>query len=421
MQNRHLVLLDTDIGNNIDDAVCLAYLLAQPRCDLLGITTVSADPTARAALASVLCRAAGRDVPILPGAHRPLVGPPLQGPPPQAAALARWDHETSFPTGDAVEFLRRTVRAHPGEVTLLAVGPLTNVALLFAADPELPSLLRALVTMGGAFHTVPGPEWNVRCDPEAAARVYATPVPVHRCVGLDVTTRVRMDADTFLARCGAHPLLAAVADLAGSWFTERRAVTFHDPLAAMTIVAPSLCTFAAGEVTVVREPGPDSGVTVWQPDADGTGQGRHQVAVDVRPNAVLDHYFAVVDAYPSTRSGRSMPSRYPTPGAFRPFGEGAGGPDGAAMGGPEAGRAPEHLRPAHRGEPVLLTVDGHDFRVRVRADEPGTYDFEWLTGPHEYGFTLGGPVEPRMGRAEMEEAIRGFLAEVDPATGYLAE
>ncbi|MFC6020828.1 nucleoside hydrolase [Plantactinospora solaniradicis] len=328
MDNQSPVLLDTDIGNDIDDAVCLAYLLAQPRCDLLGITTVSADPEARAALASVLCRAAGRNVPIFPGAGEPLVGPPVQGPPPQAVALARWDHERSFPAGAAVEFLRQTIRARPGEVTLLAIGPLTNVALLFAVDPQIPSLLRSLVLMGGAFTTVPGPEWNIHCDPAAAARVYAAPVSLHRSVGLDVTTRVRMDADAFLRRC-TGPLLRPVADMAAPWLTDRPEVTFHDPLAAATLFDPSLCTFGTGEVTVSPTAGPTAGVTAWRAAGDagraagdagrdtepgtgtgagydsGSGTGPHEVAVDVRPNAFLDHYFAVVDAFRSAGQART--------------------------------------------------------------------------------------------------------------------
>ncbi|BCB88068.1 nucleoside hydrolase [Phytohabitans suffuscus] len=130
------ILLDTDIGSDIDDAVCLAYLLAQPACDLLGITTVTGEATKRAMLASALCRVAGADVPIRPGAEDTLDGRPSpQALAHQADRVAGWPHETEFPEGDAVDFLARTIRAHPGEVTLLTIGPLTNAALLldFAA------------------------------------------------------------------------------------------------------------------------------------------------------------------------------------------------------------------------------------------------------------------------------------------------
>src|SRR5579859_3158827 len=151
------VLLDTDIGSDIDDAVCLAYLLAQPRCDLLGITTVTGEARARAMLASAICQVAGRSVPIVPGAEAPLLIAQRQPHAPQAAALDRWEHTRSFPAGGAVPFLRETIRAHPGEVTLLAIGPLTNVALLFALDAEIPRLLHSLVLMCGVFtNRLPG-------------------------------------------------------------------------------------------------------------------------------------------------------------------------------------------------------------------------------------------------------------------------
>src|SRR5215218_2852528 len=111
------VLLDTDIGTDVDDAVCLAYLLAQPECELLGITTVTGEPERRAALASVLCLAAGRsDIPIYPGEAAPLKVPQRQPQAQQAAALPRWPHQEDFPQGQAVEFMRRTIRAHPGQV-----------------------------------------------------------------------------------------------------------------------------------------------------------------------------------------------------------------------------------------------------------------------------------------------------------------
>jgi purine nucleosidase len=290
MADRRLVLLDTDIGNDIDDAVCLAYLLAQPRCELLGITTVTARPDLRARLASALCRHAGRDVPIYPGAADPLVGPPVQGPPPQAVVLDRWEHDTSFPIEPAVDFLRRTIRAHPGEVTLLTIGPLTNAALLFAADPAIPSLLESLVCMGGSYAPESDDvEWNLQCDPHAAAQVFAAPVRVHRAIGLNVTTQVRMRAEDFRQRCET-PALHPVADMAQSWFGDRADVVFHDPLAGATIFDPDLCGYESGDVTVNTEPGALAGYTSWRPKHDG----QHQIAVDVRPEAFLTHYFDVV-------------------------------------------------------------------------------------------------------------------------------
>jgi purine nucleosidase len=290
MADRQLVLLDTDIGNDIDDAVCLAYLLAQPRCELLGITTVTAAPDLRARLASVLCRNAGRHVPIYPGAADPLLGLPVQEPPPQAVVLDRWEHDTSFPPEPAVDFLRRTIRAHPGEVTLLTIGPLTNVALLFAADPAIPALLDSLVSMGGSYaRGSEEVEWNMHCDPHAAAQVFSVSGPIHRAIGLNVTSQVRLPAEEFLERCEAQAL-RPVADMAQSWFGDRAEVVFHDPLAAATIFEPDLCTFAAAEVTVDSSAGPLAGSTTWRPKPDG----RHQVAVDVWPEAFIEHYFDVV-------------------------------------------------------------------------------------------------------------------------------
>src|SRR5258706_8327664 len=83
------ILLDTDIGTDVDDAVCLAYLLSRPDCELLGITTVMGEADKRASLASVLCRAAGKDIPIYPGAEQAMQVPSKQTVAPQAAALPR--------------------------------------------------------------------------------------------------------------------------------------------------------------------------------------------------------------------------------------------------------------------------------------------------------------------------------------------
>jgi inosine-uridine nucleoside N-ribohydrolase len=283
------VLLDTDIGSDIDDAVCLAYLLAKPECELLGITTVTGEPVRRAMMASVLCRLAGADIPIYPGAADPLVVEQRQKRAPQARAVEQWPHDADFPVGEAVHFLSRTIRQHPGEVTLLAIGPLTNVGLLFATDPEAASLLKGLVLMCGVFASAGTREWNAMGDPHATAIAYRAPAAVHRSVGLDVTRLVQLDAETVRKRFQAD-LLAPVRDFAEVWFESRPVITFHDPLAATTIFRDDICGFEPGRVGVETQGEYGAGLTAWQPGGEAPP---HQVALTVDPDRFFEEYFSV--------------------------------------------------------------------------------------------------------------------------------
>jgi purine nucleosidase len=286
------VLLDTDCDlGDVDDALCLDYLLRQPGCELLGITTVAGDTVHQARVASMLCQAAGLQVPIRPGAPAPLLAPALPAKlQPQLPALARlraaeeevlarWPHRSEFPAGEAVELLRTTIRAHPGEVTLLAVAPLTNVALLFAGDPGVVDLLGGLVLMGGNHSGEADPEWNASYDPHATAMVYGAPVRSHRSIGFEITRQTGLSADAFATRLGtgAGPL----AELLDAWFAEHSRAWFHDPLTAATLFHPELCRFARGTV----EPTED-GLTCWQPAPDGP----HEVAVSVDVDAFFEAY-----------------------------------------------------------------------------------------------------------------------------------
>jgi inosine-uridine nucleoside N-ribohydrolase len=282
------ILLDTDIGSDIDDAVCLAYLLANPECDLLGITTVAGDTVARAKLASVLCRIAGKDIPIHPGARGCLVSEQVHLHVPQAAALDKWkDHETKFSQGEAIEFLRRTIRANPGEVTLFGIGPMTNIATLFAVDEEIPRLLKGLVLMCGHFTRARGDmEWNAFIDPTATAMVYRAAPKVHRSIGLDVTLQVQMPAPEVRAKFQA-PLLRPVLDFAEVWFKQAETITFHDPLAATTIFDDKICTYAKGRVDIELKSDRLAGASFWTPQPDGP----HEVAVTVDKQRFFDHYF----------------------------------------------------------------------------------------------------------------------------------
>lgn len=286
------ILLDTDIGSDIDDAACLAYLLAQPDCELLGITTVTGEGLQRAMMASALCRLAGKDVPIYIGAESPLIIEQRQPNAPQAAMLGSWPHETDFPRGLAVEFLRRTIRGNPGEVVLLTIGPLTNIALLFAADPEIPALLKGLVLMGGSFWSgvSQGKEWNIILDPHASEIVYRARPPYHRSVGLDVTTQVTMDAGEVRQRF-QDGLLRPVLDFAEVWFTRAPHIVFHDPLAATVIFDKQICGFEQGQISIELRDEDMLGKTHWSP-----GTGAHEVATTVDAARFFEHYFNVLSA-----------------------------------------------------------------------------------------------------------------------------
>ena len=294
------VLFDTDIGSDIDDAVALAYLLAQPKCDLLGITTVSGEPSKRAALARAVCRAAGREcVPVHVGLESPLLAAPLQPAAGQAGilsaeALAEF---STHPT--AVDFLRETIRARPGEITLLATGPMTNIGVLFALDPEIPTLLKQIVLMGGVFygrsvaHTqATGAEWNMRCDPEAAALVFNAPVPRLLAVGLDVTEQCVLPSEEVREKfAAAGGPLNIVLQMAEVWFRQTSKITFHDPLAATLIFEPGLCRTERQHIQVDTSGTRTAGQTFFDTNAE---HKPHEIAVSVDAAAFFSHYFEIV-------------------------------------------------------------------------------------------------------------------------------
>jgi inosine-uridine nucleoside N-ribohydrolase len=174
------VLFDTDIGTDIDDAYALALFVHRPDLELLGVTTVSSDAVARARLAAKLLSIAGgqwAEVPVYAGISTP----------PQYMKQVEWAAGFSSPSlheSGGIEFMRRTIEARPGEVTVVAVGELTNVAALLDSDPAIAKKIRAIALMGGAIYrgyapgSKPEPEWNIRSNAKAARRVFTSGVPL---------------------------------------------------------------------------------------------------------------------------------------------------------------------------------------------------------------------------------------------------
>ncbi len=244
------VILDTDIGTDVDDCLALALILSSPELELLGVTCVYGDVHLRARMAVKLLRLRGAEgVPVCAGVGRPLLGRrPVYWAGHEGQGLLGPEDAALAPAPEhAVDFLVRTVRANPGQVHLIAIGPLSNIALAFLREPTLPRELAHLTIMGGAirgpggFH-LPYAEHNIRSDPEAAHIVLSAGAPT-TLVPLDVTTRVRIrPAGVARIRAGGTPFHEAVARQVELYppFRERGFTYLHDPLAVATVIRPDL-------------------------------------------------------------------------------------------------------------------------------------------------------------------------------------
>ncbi len=282
MSDRIPILLDTDPGTDIDDALAISYLLAKPECELVGITTVTGDTKKRSAIAEVLCNAVGRaDIPIVAGHAGPMGHGPGQTWLAQYDKIAHLPHRLDREPNSAVKFLQETIRSRPGEITLLTIGPMTNIGLLFAMDPEIPSLLKNYVAMAGAFYVNNGWETNCVVDPISTKIVSHSKRESLKWVPLDVTTKCAMQKpDVEMLFQG--PLLSLVAQMAESWFESVDHILFHDPLAAVSLFLPEVVEYTSGTVHVE----PEKGLTSFEP-----GEGPDEVALKVQPEALFDEFF----------------------------------------------------------------------------------------------------------------------------------
>ncbi len=241
------VLLDTDIGDDIDDAYALAVCLRHPDLQLLGVSTVRGDTELRAAQARYLLALEGQpEIPVAAGNRDALDSLVPVARNCQAGVVPSHEEER-WRAGrhDAVRALAEWSTAHPGAI-LLTIGPLTNAGRFAVEFPQEFGLLSRLVIMGG--HLDPAldyPEWNIRCDPRAAQIVLGAGKPI-LMVGLDVTLKCRMSNDDLdQVRAARTPLSAALSAMTRLWQEHCNAAdpplpTLHDPLAALAIAEPEV-------------------------------------------------------------------------------------------------------------------------------------------------------------------------------------
>jgi purine nucleosidase len=311
------MILDTDLamgapGSDIDDGFALALTLAEPELSLELVTTVNGNTdldTATRLTGELLARL-GRDVEVVPGAGAPLV--------PAESVRGRPSPTGLTPDGQlvhaAVELAERVVR-EPGELTVVAIGPLTNVALALLLQPQLATAVREIVVMGGVFlgHTgvgvMPG-EFNFWVDPDAAAVVLDSGAPL-RLVGLDVTRRVRLDRDDAARlRETGRGFATFAADCTDQWIDhlerttpgddwDRGSCALHDPLAVAAVARPDLLTWRPARVSVERHSPRTRGVAVTDLlGTDDPPEANCQIAVDVDAEAFRAYFLDRIGSLP---------------------------------------------------------------------------------------------------------------------------
>lgn len=326
------LILDVDTG--VDDMMALLYAAASPEVELIGATCVTGnihvDRVTRNTLA-VLELAGLPEVEVARGADRPLdqAWEPfpvvhgeegLGGFTPDAPASERSER-------DAATLIVEEARRRPGELLLVATGPLTNVALAVGREPKLPELLSGFALMGGAYraggNVSPRAETNVWMDPEAAATVFAgwsgaAPAELPRCIGLEVTEEVVMTRAHVEAACAPAPdsglarlIREGMEHYIDFYVSTGRfdGACLHDPLALAAVIDPALCGWATTRVEVELDGRWTRGETVTDlfeirrsPWSDWASEENAAVATSVAGEEVLGR---VVDRLASLVGARA--------------------------------------------------------------------------------------------------------------------
>jgi purine nucleosidase len=284
------VILDTDIGDDVDDAYALALLASLPDVKIVGVTTAFGETTKRAELAAKLLKTLGKGgVPVCAGRQ----GDHKIG---RQYGWAKGFPSSAIRSVGAAEFIRREVERAPGEITLIAIGPLTNLGDLLTRYPEVKTKIGRIVLMGGAVYVgynnqAPATqEWNIRCDPAAAHAVFTSGVPL-TMAGLEVTTMLQLDAER-QKRLFAYgtPVTDALAALTNLWGNVTP--TLFDPMAV---------AYATGHVFCESE---QRLVMVEDDGQTRVAEGTPNATVLVKPqkDAFLDWYVgALAPTAPSPR------------------------------------------------------------------------------------------------------------------------
>lgn len=289
------IILDTDIGTDVDDAMALTLALRSPELKLEAVTTVYGDVDLRSRMALKLMRLAGvENIPVASGISRPLLrNREVWWAGHEGVGLLTEEDQALMPSDiHAVDLIISQIMANPGEITLVPIGPLTNIAAAIIKEPRLIENAAGIIMMGGVARIfdnaplLPPIEHNIRCDPEAAAVVFESGIPI-TMVGLDVTVKVKINS-THLQRIKETntPLTDALGRMIEKWweFIGANSSPMHDPLAVATCISPDLIKTLSCKVLVETQGKHTTGQTLAIPDVES----RIRVASDVNSNEFLN-------------------------------------------------------------------------------------------------------------------------------------
>lgn len=269
------LLIDTDIGGDVDDALALALALESPELDIVGLTTVYLANEWRSGVIRRMLTTYGReDIPVALGADRPLLG--------------RWD-DSLLPAGGqsadthgapsvgAADFIIAQCEARP-ELVLVPIGPLTNMATALIKAPHV--IRRHPVVMMGGMVTRARPEWNILCDPEAARILFESDMDI-TMIGLDVTEQCRFtEEDIRRVKSTGSPKTALLGEMMDSFVRDFGYLpVLHDPLAVAALLWDDVLDFADKRILIETRGEYSRGLTM---DTDREDGGRARVAVRVK-------------------------------------------------------------------------------------------------------------------------------------------
>lgn len=296
------VILDTDIGDDIDDALALALICASPELKLLGVTTVFGNVLARARQARTVLKVAGEQfarIPVAAGCGASMASRPNHGVKHYLDNVLPNQDSTCLPEAQlppldkrhAVNFLIDTIMAGSGDIIPITIGAMTNLATAMVMERRIIAKIPKIVVMAAEFKR-PFAEWNIVCDPEAAAIVFNSGIP------MDVTTwdighTVSFDQGNIdRLNASQRPLAQRLAAAIAAWQNahsgggKKPMPSLYDPMAVATMIQPDLCTWCTGTVSVELTGSKTYGFTTLSHHKDGI----HRVAWDADRARSLDFY-----------------------------------------------------------------------------------------------------------------------------------